>query len=174
MSARPTGRLAHHGDGVHLLLDRLFSAPIEDVWYSITNPTAMSQWIGTYTGDPKTGGVKFIMSAEPDAQWEYVTIRECAPPHRFLAESGEEGAKMRVYCHLRESGGMTTLTLGQRVDANIDVADWGPGWDYYLDRLMAARAGAPLPAFETYHPAFCDYYRALVAPDTRETRAPIS
>jgi uncharacterized protein YndB with AHSA1/START domain len=164
MSIRPTGRFAHREDGVYLLLDRLFSAPIVDVWYSLTNPTAMQKWIGTYTGNPSTGAVRFLMSAEPDAEWEYVTVRECDPPHRFLADVGEGDAKWRVFCHLREAGGMTTLTLGQRMKTTADAATMGPGWDYYLDRLIAAREGRELPEWAHYYPAHSEYYRDLVVP----------
>lgn len=164
MSARPTGRLVQREDGLHLLLDRLFTAPIEDVWYSLTNPTAMKKWIGTYTGTPSTGGVRFLQSAEPDAEWQFVTIRECDPPHRFLAELGEGAAKLHVFCHLREAGGMTTLTLGQRLAQTTDAAIAGPAWDYYLDRLIAARGGLPLPEREHYGAAYSAYYRDLVPP----------
>ncbi|MET0725000.1 MAG: SRPBCC domain-containing protein [Leifsonia sp.] len=166
MSAKPTGRFAHRADGVYLVLDRLFSAPIEDVWYSLTNATAMQKWIGTYTGNPTTGAVRFLMTAEPDADWQYVAIRECHPPHRFTAESGEGDTRMRVFCHLREAGGMTTLTLGQWMPDTSQAATMGPGWDYYLDRLIAARANRPLPEWEHYFPAHSEYYRELVLPAT--------
>ena len=43
---------------------------IEDVWFSLTNPTAMQSWIGTYTGRPQTGRVRFRMTAEEGSEWE--------------------------------------------------------------------------------------------------------
>lgn len=164
MSAKPTGRFAHRADGLYLLLDRLFAAPIADVWFSLTNPHEMEKWIGTYTGQPSTGGVKFRMTSEPEAEWEYVSILECDAPHRFLAEAREGVDKMRVFCHLREAGGMTTLTLGQRMHDASEATTMGPGWDYYLDRLIAARARTPLPEWEHYYPAHAGYYKELVVP----------
>ncbi len=164
MSPKPTGRFAHRDDGLYLLLDRLFAAPIEDVWFSLTNPHEMQKWIGTYTGQPSTRGVKLRMTSEPEAEWEYVSILECHAPHRFLAESREGPDQMRVFCHLREAGGMTTLTLGQRLHQASDAATIGPGWDYYLDRLIAARADKPLPEWEHYYPAHAGYYQRLVVP----------
>jgi hypothetical protein len=41
----------------------------------------------------------------------------------------------------------------------------GPGWDYYLDRLAAARAGRPLPEWDQYYPAFSSHYKELPVPD---------
>ena len=38
------------------------------------------------------------------------------------------------------------------------AADAGPGWEYYLDNLVAARAGEPLPKFDEDYPAQKAYY----------------
>jgi hypothetical protein len=34
----------------------------------------------------------------------------------------------------------------------------GPGWEYYLDVLVASRAGEKLPSFEDYYPSQKAYY----------------
>ena len=164
MTAKPTGHYELKPDGLHLQFDRLFHAPIEDVWFSLTNPAAMQAWIGTYTGSPATGAVRFRMSAEENPEWQNVSILECAPPHRFVADSGPAPAGIRVFCHLKEAGGMTTLTFGQRLHVPADAATMGPGWDFYLDRLTAARAGRALPEWEQYYPAFAPHYRELPVP----------
>ncbi|MGX5695499.1 SRPBCC domain-containing protein [Agromyces soli] len=166
MSAKPTGHYELKSDGRYLQFDRLFHAPIEDVWYSLTNPTALRSWIGTYTGIPATGAVRFQMTAEgADAPWQNVSILECDPPHRFHLDVANEPHAWRLHCHLREAGGMTTLTFAQRLDESTPVAEIGPGWDYYLDRLHAARNGLALPAWESYYPAFAEHYRSLHVPD---------
>ena len=46
MSAKPTGRLVHREDGLYLMLNRLFNAPIEQVWASMTRPLELEKWIG--------------------------------------------------------------------------------------------------------------------------------
>ena len=38
----------------------------------------------------------------------------------------------------------------------------GPGWEYYLDMLVAAHGGQPLPSFDDYFPAQQGYYEGLV------------
>jgi len=35
-----------------------------------------------------------------------------------------------------------------------------PGWEYYPDMLVAARAGKALPSFEDYYPALKPHYLA--------------
>lgn len=58
---------------------------------------------------------------------------------------------------------MTTLTFAQSVpDAQL-AEGVGPGWQYYLDRLMLAETGAD-PAdidFDDYYPALKKHYREL-------------
>ncbi|MCD2443679.1 SRPBCC domain-containing protein [Agromyces sp. SYSU K20354] len=165
MTAKPTGHYVLKADGLYLQFDRLFHAPIEDVWYSLTNPNAMKAWIGTYTGRPATGGVRFQMTAEEgEAEWQNVSILECQRPYRFTADSGSGPTGVRVFCHLIEGGGMTTLTLGQRMKDATEAESMGPGWDYYLDRLIAARSGAELPVWDTYYPVFAPHYRELTVP----------
>ncbi|MCU1634899.1 MAG: hypothetical protein JWQ68_138 [Cryobacterium sp.] len=166
MSAKPTGRFVHRQDGLYLMHDRLFAAPVVDVWASVSRPAELQKWIGTYTGSPATGAVKFLMSAEPDAVWEYVTILECRAPHRFMGDVGTGDDAWRVLLHLVEGDRMTNLTLGQRLRSAAEAATVGPGWDYYLDRLVAARAGTPLPQWEHYYPAHAQYYKDLVVPST--------
>ncbi|HVL60646.1 MAG TPA: SRPBCC domain-containing protein, partial [Microbacterium sp.] len=82
MTAKATGHYTLKPDGLYLQFDRLFHAPIEEVWFSLTNPTAMQSWIGTYTGRPETGGVRFRMGFEGDeGEWQNVSILECGPPY---------------------------------------------------------------------------------------------
>lgn len=50
---RPTGAL--EDGGRTLVLTRRFSARIDDVWASITDPERLSRWFGTWSGDPSTG-----------------------------------------------------------------------------------------------------------------------
>ncbi|WP_127792017.1 SRPBCC family protein [Agromyces sp. LHK192] len=164
MNAKPTGHFERKADGLYLQFDRLFHAPIEDVWFSLTNPNALKAWIGTYTGRPETGGIRFQMTAEgEDAPWENVSVLQCEPPHRFHLDVGMEPETWRLHAHLAEGSSLTTLTFAHRLASPADAAEYGPGWDYYLDRLAAARAGAPLPGWDDYA-GFSSYYRALHVP----------
>ena len=160
---RATGHYVRKDDGLYLQFDRLFHAPIEEVWYSLTNPNAMHAWIGTYTGIPSTGAVRFRMSGD-EAEWRNASVLLWDPPHRVRADIGEDESAIRVYCHLREAGGMTTLTLGHRLQSGADAKAIGPRCDYYLDRFAAVRAGRAMPEWTDYDPGLVDTYRALHVP----------
>jgi uncharacterized protein YndB with AHSA1/START domain len=163
MMPQPTGRLVRKDDGVYVVLDRIFKAPIEDVWSYFSRSPRLSEWVGEYKGLPSTGALKFRMNAEGDnAEWGNVSILECDAPHRFAADVGPAGSSFRVFWHLKEASSHTTLTFGQRLRTPLkDDASMGVGWDYYLDRLLAVRAGKPMPDWNDYYPAMLDHYEIL-------------
>jgi hypothetical protein len=40
----------------------------------------------------------------------------------------------------------------------MNVGDLGPGWEFYLDNLVASRSNGPLPDFNDYYPAQKAFY----------------
>jgi uncharacterized protein YndB with AHSA1/START domain len=158
----PTGTIEQR-DGRHVLIQtRTFSAPIEDVWAAVTEPERLARWIGTWTGDPESGHVSFRMLFEGDAhEGEAMEIRACEPPHRLHLTSrvGEEVWLLEL--DLTHAEGVTTLTFSQPGVTKEQVGGVGPGWDYYLDRLVDVETGAD-PAqrdFERdYYPATAEHY----------------
>jgi uncharacterized protein YndB with AHSA1/START domain len=165
-------------DGVaHIVFTRTFRASIGEVWAACTEPKRMERWIGTWTGDPASGEVAFRMTAEGDDVPEEVYLVEaCEPPRRFVLRSrdaapfssDESGPRVtwQLTLELSEVDGATTLTFAQVVpDAPVGgdmVSSVGPGWDYYLDRLVAALSGADASRteFEPYLER-SEYYRGL-------------
>jgi uncharacterized protein YndB with AHSA1/START domain len=162
MSSTPTGRIEHL-DGQHVLVQtRAFRAPIEDVWAAVTDPERLARWIGTWDGDPASGSVQFRMLFEgEDHAGEEMEIRACEPPHRLHLTSrvGEEVWLLEL--DLAHADGVTTLTFSQPGVTKEQVGSVGPGWDYYLDRLVDVETGADpaLRDFERdYHPSTSAHY----------------
>ncbi|TRY17117.1 SRPBCC family protein [Tessaracoccus rhinocerotis] len=149
---------------------RTFRAPAEDVWAAVTDPGRLARWIGSWRGDPADGEVWFRMLFEGDEiPEEHMAIHQCDAPHRLRVTStspSEEGPQVWDFrIDLVEANGVTTLTFAQSVpDAQL-AEGVGPGWQYYLDRLMLAETGAD-PAdidFDDYYPALKEHYRELFA-----------
>jgi uncharacterized protein YndB with AHSA1/START domain len=162
--AHATGRFAHRADGLYLLFDRILTASAEHVWEGLTKPDALHGWIGTYTGSPRTGAVRFRMESRHETQWEYVSILECTEFSRLVLDIGEGDEAWRVMAHLSEGSGKTVLTFGLRLDSPTEAATFGPVWDYYLDRFVASRTHHPLPPFNRYYPALKRHYEELIVP----------
>lgn len=161
----PTGRRETRDGTSYVVFTRTFHAPIADVWAAVTEPERLVRWIGTWSGDPASGEVAFRMTAEgEDVPEEPYRIVVCDPPRRLVTRSGPDGNGMiwQLELDLTESSGVTTLTFAQ-VMADPDVAEnVGPGWDYYLDRLVAAESGRAVSevVWDDYYPAQSDFYRA--------------
>lgn len=162
MSA-PTGRIEQR-DGRHVLVcARQLRAPIEDVWAAVTEPDRLARWIGTWEGDPTSGSVQFRMLFEGDHPGDTMTIRRCEPPHRLHVSSQVGDEVWLLDLDLTHADGVTTLTFTQLGVSAEQASAVGPGWDFYLDRLVDAETGAdPMQRdFERdYYPATSAHYTA--------------
>ncbi|AEV85491.1 ATPase [Actinoplanes sp. SE50] len=157
MSPTPTGRLL----GDDLVLTRTFRAPIDDVWASMTESDRTARWFGPWRGEPGPGRViKVQMAHEEGRPWMDMTIDACEPPRRLAVCAGEETDRWRLEMTLAEAAGVTTLTFTQHLTTLDGVGEVGPGWEYYLDALVAARADAPMPSFDDYYPSLKEHYES--------------
>lgn len=168
MSTEPTGTRESRDGTSYVVFTRSFRAPVEDVWAAVTEPARLERWIGTWTGDPASGQVDFRMTAEgDDVAVQVYRIDACEPPHRLAVRSQIAGNDFwwRLELDLAERDGVTTLTFAQVMDDPEIAENVGPGWDYYLDRLVAAEAGRPVATvvWDEYYPARSAYYRAAFA-----------
>ena len=138
------------------------------MWAAVTESDRLGRWVGTWTGDPTTGSVLFRMNAEgDDIEPETFTIHECVPPRRIAADLAGRGRAERLPLPPRADRGRRHHDAHvQPVRAGPGHGDGvGPGWEYYLDRLVAAETGADVAGvdFGDYYPAQSEYYRALFA-----------
>ncbi len=162
MSVEPTGKITTEGGRKVLTITREFRAPIEDVWAAVTESERLARWIGTWTGDPESGRVAFLMTAEGATEPGDMDIRECDPPRvlRVTSHVGEEEWHLDLL--LEETDGVTVLTFEQ---PDIDPAaaeSVGPGWEYYLDRLVTAESDGDIASIDfdrDYYPAMLEHYR---------------
>lgn len=157
---KPTGRL----NGKDLILTRTFRAPIKDVWTSVTKSEHTERWFGKWEGDGRPGGtIRILMVFEKGDTWSDATIDACEAPHHLSLKTKDAYGEWHLELRLREENGTTELEFVHHLADLKGVGEVGPGWEYYLDNLVAARAGAPLPTFEEYYPAQKEHYAGLAA-----------
>jgi uncharacterized protein YndB with AHSA1/START domain len=150
VSPTPTGRLF----GDDLVLTRTFRAPIDDVWASLTEPERTARWFGPWKGDATPGNaVQVQMSLEEGAPWMDLTIEACEPPRRLALSAVDDYGSWHLDLTLTESDGVTELRFTHHLTGSENVGEVGPGWEFYLDALVASREGRPLPDFNDYFPA---------------------
>ena len=166
MTPEPTGRLVPTSTGVDIVLTRLISAPLEDVWASVTDSERTARWFGRWEGDARPGGaIRVQMAFEEGDAWSDARIESCDPPHRLGLAVGD----WRLELTLALRGDATELSFIQHRETPDGAGEIGPGWEYYLDNLLASRTGSPLPDFADYYPSMQAYYEdqaaAVSAPD---------
>ena len=111
------------------------------------------------------------MAFEEGDAWSDARIESCDPPHRLGLAVGD----WRLELSLEQRGDHTELTFIQHRETTDGAGEIGPGWEYYLDNLLASRTGSPLPDFADYYPSMQAYYEdqaaATTAPPVRSSSA---
>jgi len=160
MTAEPTGKLVPTNGGVDIVLTRLISGPVQDVWASVTESERTARWFGRWEGDARPGGaIRVQMAFEEGDAWSDARIESCDPPHRLSLAVGD----WHLELSLAAQGESTELTFTQHRETTAGAAEIGPGWEYYLDNLLASRDGSALPSFDDYYPAMQAYYESQAA-----------
>ncbi len=157
------GSAVEDRDGRHLRFERTLPFPLEDVWSAVTVPERLALWFGQLAGDPGSGRVELLMTAEEGAEPDPVTIHECHRPHRLRVTLGGEDDDWSLELTLDPVDGGTDLVFVHHLRGCDDARCLGPGWQLYLDRLEAVLGGAAVPDdFDRYYPALADAYRVAV------------
>jgi hypothetical protein len=100
------------------------------------------------------------MVHEESQPWMDLTIDACEPPRRLALSSMNEHGGWHLDLVLAESDGVTVLRFTQHLTDADSVGEVGPGWEYYLDVLVASRDGGPVPDFNDYYPAMKQHFEA--------------
>jgi uncharacterized protein YndB with AHSA1/START domain len=167
MTVQATGRVAR-GAGVDVLvLERTLPLPPAELWAAVTASDRLARWFASWEGDPASGRVTVQMLAEgADAPPAVYEIRACEPPHRLAVHSsGDDGVWDVELSVAAAADGGATLTFVQVVHDASALPSIGPGWDYYLDRLVAAETGGDPGTvdWDDYYPALAGHYTQLAA-----------
>lgn len=159
MTAVPAGVRTPEG----IAIPRRIALSPSELWAWITEPDRTALWFGRWSGDPASGRVEVQLAAEEGAPTSTSTILECTAPRRLVVENGPGWV---VALDIEADGEGSRIVLSQAMDDPELAASVGPGWEFYLDRLVAAIDGrdAGAIAFEPdYVPGQSQYYRELFA-----------
>lgn len=164
MSPAPTGSVNRTPDGFDLVVPRTIRGPIQDVWASVTEPERTARWFGTWRGEPGEGQtIELQMGFEEGAPWSEAHIEACEPPRRLAITMADDHGDWHLELLLSEVDAGTEIRLVQHLTEVGGVGDVGPGWEYYLDLLVASHDGLPPPAFDDYYPAQAEHYTRAAA-----------
>ncbi|WP_440220336.1 SRPBCC domain-containing protein [Dietzia sp. MNB45] len=157
---RASGYLASSGA---VVFPRRLPMSRDQAWAAVTDPARTARWIGSWSGDPASGTVEMTMCAEEGSPAETVEVLRCEAPNLVVVRIGPDGWVVTV--RIEGDDDEVTISLEQDIADAESASDIGPGWDFYLDRLVEAEAGRDPEALRfspDYHPALADHYRALL------------
>ncbi|ACU36489.1 SRPBCC family protein [Actinosynnema pretiosum subsp. pretiosum] len=163
MPPTATGTLAGTPGGVDLVLTRTFRADVEDVWASVTESDRTARWFGPWEGEGRAGGTVRVRLEFEDGQPTCdLRVEACEAPGRLVLTMLGTGATWPIeLLVVPVEAGETELRLVHHLGDDGGIGEIGPGWEYYLDLLVAAREGAEAPSFEDYYPALKPHFDAL-------------
>jgi hypothetical protein len=129
----------------------------------VTNSESTARWFGPWERVPGDDDkkIRVQLAFEEGKPWTEGTIERCDEPHHLTIRTQDANGTWLLSLKLSETSGTTTLEL---IHHHIDrkaLGAVGPGWEYYLDNLVAARERQPLPKFDSYYPSQTAYFEAL-------------
>lgn len=146
-----------------VVFPRRLPLSVEEAWAAVTDPARTAPWIGPWSGDPATGTVELTMIAEDGAPVVSVGIVRCEAPHLVVVTTVPDGWVLTV--RIEGDDDEVVISLEQDIADAESAASIGPGWDFYMDRLVEAEAGRDPEAIRfspDYHPGLSEHYRALL------------
>ncbi|WP_449283196.1 SRPBCC family protein [Leucobacter sp.] len=159
--AEATGKLVRTERGVDLVLVRSLALPVDEAWAYLTESELTEQWFGPWEGDGRAGGaVRVRMRFEDHEPAISIRIIACEALERLVLKADDEVGGWHMELRLEEDGDDALLTLVHHLDDDgVDgVGEIGPGWEYYLDLLIAATEGTERPGFDQYYPSLREAY----------------
>ncbi|AWH96633.1 SRPBCC domain-containing protein [Dietzia psychralcaliphila] len=162
MTTTPTAS-GYLDDSGAVVFSRRLPMSREEAWAAVTDPARTARWIGPWSGDPASGTVQLTMTAEGGDPVDGVEVVTCEAPGLLVVRTGPGGWLLTV--RVEGDDDEAAISLEQDIADAESASSIGPGWEYYLDRLVEAEAGRDPDAlnFEPdYYPGLAEHYRALL------------
>lgn len=164
MTVEASGRVVGGERGSELVLVRSLALTAEEAWAYLTESELTEQWFGPWEGDGRAGGaVRVRMRFEDHEPAISLRIDACEAPGRLVLQADDEVGGWRLELRVEADGDEESLlTFTQQLSAAdlAGIGEIGPGWEYYLDLLVAATEGTERPGFDQYYPALREDYLA--------------
>lgn len=163
MAMEASGRITPIPGGMDLEVARSLALPVAEAWEYLTVSSQTERWFGPWEGDARAGGsVRVRLRFEEEMPTIRIAILACEPERKLTVQTDDESGSWHLDLLLEADGEYdTTLRLVHHLDVDAAVGEIGPGWEFYLDLLVAATEDTEEPTFDQYFPAMQEAYEAL-------------
>ena len=151
----PTGKVIPTPTGRDIVLERVLPGSIDDAWASITESDRLARCFCTWIGEPRVGAtVELRLVAEEGDATSHAEILAYEPPTHLVVSTHDPGGSLVLEATLTPiDSDHSRLRFVHHLDEEAKSEEVGPGWEYYLDALVAAMNGNPMPDFDDYCPS---------------------
>ena len=159
MSPEPTGEVERTESGRDLILTRTLPVDSGEAWAWVTESPKLEKWFGTWTGEQQPGSkILVAMNAEEEEATSDGVIEACDSGSSYEVKVIDEYGSWHLELRVESSDSGSRLIFVHHLDDEANLGQVGPGWEYYLDRLLAAINETTMPDFDDYYPSMEPYY----------------
>ncbi|GAA1495753.1 hypothetical protein [Paeniglutamicibacter kerguelensis] len=134
---------------------------IRDIWEASTTAEGLRSWVGILRGNADSSDLRFAFLEEGlETAAGSVNIQHCRPPYNFLVTVETEQGAWHLGLGLSRRPGTKKITFIHDLGPSDDPSTIGPGWEYYLQRLLVHLAGGDVESvkWDDYYPALAPAY----------------
>ncbi|MFF5791350.1 SRPBCC domain-containing protein [Paeniglutamicibacter sp. NPDC012692] len=134
---------------------------IPDIWEASTTAEGLRAWVGILRGNTDRGDLRFAFLEEGlEAAAGSVQVLRCRPPYYFFVTVETEQGAWVLGMELSGRPGTKKVTFIHELGPTDDPSTIGPGWEYYLQRLLVHLEGGDVESvrWDDFYPALAPAY----------------
>ncbi|WP_411734306.1 SRPBCC domain-containing protein [Paeniglutamicibacter sp.] len=136
---------------------------VRDIWDAFTTVEGLRSWAGILRENAESGNQRFAFLEEGlESAAGSVLVHQCRPPYKFRLTVDTDQGPWDLGLDLSSRAGTKKITFTHELGAADDPGTIGPGWEYYLQRMLVHLKGGNVDSV-----LWNDYYPALVPAYTK-------
>lgn len=149
----PTGR--------RIVIELDAQSGVRHIWDAFTTAEGLRAWAGILRGTADSGDLRFAFLEEGlESASGSVQVHRCRPPYKFRLTADTEQGAWDLGLDLSSRTGTKKITFIHELGASDDPGTIGPGWEYYLQRMLVHLEGGDVHSvkWDDYYPALAPTY----------------
>ncbi|PQZ95863.1 hypothetical protein CQ018_00765 [Arthrobacter sp. MYb227] len=159
--AQAYGHIEELESGLRVVVERTLPYSVEEIWAAFTTPAGLKKWIGILRGSQASANLSFAMVDQgKEANPATVNIHRCRAPYDLSLSTESEYGNWHLGIQLSRRGEESSLKFFHDLGASDDPRNIGPGWEYYMERVILALGNKSVDAlvWDDFYPALAGHY----------------
>lgn len=152
--------------GTRIVITREVEFTPAALWDAFTTTRGLEPWVGILRGSREANDLTFSMTeGGQEAKPARVAIQRCREPHELAFTTESEYGNWNLGVEFAATDAGSSIRFIHLLGPNDDPSNIGPGWEYYLERVILSLRGGDVDsvAWDEYYPVLAPAYTK--APD---------